>query len=282
MSILQEFRRYDRCIWTILGKIHAIKSISANLKCKYCSAKYEDLYGNLTLPSYCSKCTRLLEVYPSWQIKALVDDNTMFCLLILEDDVAKQFFNVICDSLYGQTCIESFLSKVELVLQRFGYLSYDTYRMSRNHSYYQGKGKEICINTSIPNEISRDVIDEDILIDYYSLDFMTSNEMKELQGQSFQNEFEEVMNLLNSCITSMKFSINYEFLIQLMHYKTDVDYNRQLSIQRKDIQVQDYEVNRDYSISSGIHSTCFIEPITLECHRMAKVDDLCYYQQLTC
>lgn len=97
VSMLYKSRKYNRCLWKLIGCITFIKSVSVSLKCvnKPCmQKKISGERGNF----FCSTCASNKTLKTLWEAHVTFDDGSGECHLLMEGIVVTDMLQLLCNN----------------------------------------------------------------------------------------------------------------------------------------------------------------------------------------
>lgn len=161
-SRLERYVEFDRCCWTIRGRIEAIKCLYIKCRCSHClqQIKSFDISNPLTYDNKCKKCRHNLIMQASWEGVVLVDDGTSVCQLRCDDDVILMILKIFAGA--AVDLMEKFIHMTEANVKTTGYIKVDTFQLTRMKGLKRRVGFDEFIDEldESENDLSGIVVDE--------------------------------------------------------------------------------------------------------------------------
>lgn len=266
VSHLEDIRRYDRCTWSIIGKIDIINSIKVKSKCSKCHnyTIADKNIGRLNMIEMCPSCQEILLLKPYWESTISISDNTGVCNSMLEGENVLEMLKIICGP--NKSDLYEFIKEAEELVFRVGSVVFDTFKILRNSTMEEIslQDKDIDRELSNSNPVNREssealLLDASIAMSNHVLD-ASKGVLKILsRAMSYARENRSIME-------------NIRFIVQIIH-------NASTSISRddylRDISVQIWNDNEDdisrYSNSMRNMKTVARKPLVLDCRHVSRV-----------
>lgn len=272
ISILENTRNYDRCLWTLHVQIVAVKSLTVSLKCTACLSGFTKTTDS-PIGFRCSHCKEYCTLSPYWSALFICEDGSSGEVIVeCDGDVLQEAFRLFI----GDKISEFQTAKCRIDSRAFtdGYCKYDCYLISR-------AGIEPTTNI---NEVN-DHMEGDLW------SFIGANNEEQFSAPNVANQYPCLSDAMAINNLSMKedmqllfticdFSCRYDLIVKLVHRKSENNANGfnddskwTYPVYTKHVKIQEVDATCPYITSMAVVPTAYTQTLYLECSQVIKLTD---------
>ncbi len=233
VSILYESRKFNRCLWNLIGCITFIKSVSVSLSCGNKSCAQKRIAGELG-KFICNTCGSSNTLKTLWEAHVSFDDGSGECQLLMEGSVVTDMLQILSSdpvkatySKYSETYPFTDVKKcIDCCVLSYGYVQYKN---------YEDKNSAQTKNTSTENECK-----------IYLSSTITVNECR---------------NLLSSFV---KYNCNSVPLVEITGKLIFKNSHEEFSTGTRNLNLQEVNTAKPYLATTGQFFTLSVKHILVE------------------